>query len=283
MNTIIAKKMENITSIFQNARDTASKQKDLHELVKFLGIAKHEFISVAFEGASMEIAQQDFAEDPTMQKWFSYLKIAEKHAAQIYIGLGWAVAAEKRTDLSFLDKADPGMLFRMWDGCGYFDGKLRQRQVLKGTARLDYIPKECFRPYDQGLGRYIWYHCFGDPTKVSEIISTFQAERQPDLWRGIGIACSYVGGCEEKNLNALMIFAGEYKIQLSIGAAMVSKSRIQADCLTKDIETACRVFNKITPQTALKITLEADFETSGSFDPWLLQMEKKLNNANEIS
>jgi enediyne biosynthesis protein E3 len=278
-SSIIAGKMENIAAIFQNARKTASQQKDLNELVRILETSDHEFISIAFEGASMEIAQKDFTEDPTLQEWFAYLKIAEKHAAQIFIGLGWAVAAEKRTDLSFLDKVDPGMIFRMWDGCGYFDGKLRQRQVIKGLARLNYIPEKNFRPYDQGLGRCIWYNSLGETTKVSDTISGFPVNRQPDLWRGIGIAASYVGGCNENIFNSLLSLAGNNKIQLGIGAAMVAKSRTQAECLTEDLEKACIFLCNMTTQEAMKATIEADANAANSFDNWLSHIEKNILNA----
>lgn len=276
MNDLIARKMENITTIFQNARETASKEKDLNELVKLLETTDHEFISIAFEGASMEIAQQDIAEDVSMQRWLEYLKLAEKHAAQIYVGLGWAIAATKQTDLSFLSKLDPSMIFRMWDGCGYFDGKLRQRQVLKGLARLEYIPLEYLKPYDQGLGRSVWYTCIGDPLKVSEMIKNFPAARQTDLWRGIGIACSYVGGCTEITLKTLMNLAGNDKMQLCVGSAMVAKSRIEAGSDTKNLEIACDLFCNVSAKEAMELTLKADEKAADSFDNWLSLMENEM-------
>lgn len=269
--TIVAGNMENIKNIFQSARETAANQKDLNELVKLLQDTDREFLSVAFEGASMEIALKDFSEDLSMQKWLTYLDFAKSHAAQIFIGLGWAIAQEKKTGLLFLKDLDPGMLFRMWDGCGYFDGILRQRQVVKSQARLDYISEKDFRSYDQGLGRSIWYSTKGDPAKTSEIIATFPPARQTDLWRGIGIACSYVGGCDEKTLQSLLSFGGNNKTQLGIGAAMVAKSRFQANCMTPDIETACNVFCNMTAIEAMEIIVEADSEVY-DFENWLSGM-----------
>jgi enediyne biosynthesis protein E3 len=271
---IIAEKMENIKRIFQNARETAAKHKDLHELVKLLENTDREFLSVAFEGASMEIALTDFAEDPSMKSWLSYLDLCKHHAAQIFIGLGWAVAQEKKTDLNFVNTLEPGMLFRMWDGCGYFDGILRQRQVVKNLSRLDYIPEKDVRAYDQGLGRSIWYSTKGNPSRSSEFISGFPPARQPDLWRGIGIATSYVGGFNKEMLYDLLSLSGHHKVQLGIGAAMVAKSRIQANCMTPDIETACAVFCNMTANEAMEITVEADL-VAESFDSWLSLMENK--------
>jgi hypothetical protein len=283
MNEMIAGKMEKIATIFQDARKLAKEQRDLNKLVKALENTDQEFISVSYEGASMEIAQLDFVENPDLQNWFTFLNISEKHAAQIYIGLGWAIAAEKKTDLSFLNKADQGMTFRMWDGCGYFDAKLRQRQVIKGLARLDYIPAKNFKPYDQGLGRCIWYNSLGVPTKASETISTFPVERHPDLWRGLGVACSYVGGCDENSLRSLLTLAGTNRSQLSIGAAMVAKSRILAGSVTEDIEKTCNVFGNLSAKKAMEITEKADSEAGNSFDKWLTIMERELTNASATS
>jgi enediyne biosynthesis protein E3 len=280
MNSIIAAKMENIKNIFQNGRENVSKQGDLNDLVKILSDSYPEFISVAFEGASMEIALKDFAIDHSMPNWKKFLMLANEHTAQIFIGLGWAVAQEKRTELDFVKDLEPGMLFRMWDGCGYFDGILRQRQVIKGQARLDYIPEINFNSYDQGLGRSIWYSTKGEPSKTAEIISNFPPARQSDLWRGIGIACAYVGGCEEERLKTLVSLAGNYETQLGIGAAMVAKSRIQSGSMTNDIETVCLAFANLSAQQAMKITLQADSAAIESFGSWLSFMHKEISAIN---
>jgi hypothetical protein len=282
-NNIISGKMEKIASIFQNARETASGEKDLDKLVKVLASVDPEFVSIAFEGASMEIAQQSFSSESTLEKWFLYLKAAEAHAAQIYIGLGWAIAAEKKTDLSCLADADQSMLFRMWDGAGYFDGKLRQRQVVKGLARMDYIPGYAFRSYDQGLGRSLWYSTKGDPLKTAEIISTFPPARQVDLWRGIGIACSYVGGCDETILKMIATLSADNKLQLGIGAAMVAKSRSQAASMTKDLEKACTFFANMSAGEAMEITVKSDDEAGNSFDRWLTLMERGIRKKEELA
>lgn len=275
MNNPVAGKMENIKTIFQNARETAAKHRVLNELIKLLETADHEFLSVAFEGASMEIALNDFTGEPSMKNWISYLNLAHNHSAQIFIGLGWAIAQERRKELSFLKNLNPGMLFRMWDGCGYYDGILRQRQVIKSKVRLDYIPEEDFRSYAQGLGRSIWYNTKGDLAKAAEIISTFPTATQADLWRGIGIASSYVGGCSENTFQELLFLSGNNKIHLGIGAAMVAKSRIQANSITPDIEIACKTLCNMSAQDAMNITVNADSGANG-FETWLSGMVAEI-------
>lgn len=276
MNNNIASKIENIFAIFQVAQENASTIEDVNELIKKLEEAPIEFSSVAYEGAAMEWAMRDFSEGDKIDRWKALLEKSKKHACQIYIGMGWAIAKEKRHQLTFLETLNRNMQFRIWDGCGYYDGIFRQRHVIKGQSRFDYIEEKNFQAYDEGLGRSLWYLSKGDVNKATEMVQSFSAERHSDLWRGIGIACSYVGGFEEQTLNALQSATGEHKTQLGIGAAMVAKSRIEAECHTDEIELACSILNQLTAEEAMKITVKNKTVPNFSFSTFILQMEKDL-------
>ena len=278
MNTTIASKMENIKTIFQAAQENASKVEDLNELVFQLESTEREFLSVAYEGAAMGLALKDLSKGGSIQNWLAFVGAAKKHSPQVYIGMGWAVAQEKYDTSSFIDKLPANMQFRIWDGCGYFDGIFRQRQTIKSQNRLEYIAEKNYKAYDEGLGRSIWYICKGDETKVQEMIQQFSPERHSDLWRGIGIACSYVGGFEENALKVLVASAGEHNTQLGIGAAMVAESRIEADSYTKDIDLANLVFNDLTAEEAMKITAKNKSVPDFSFSNFILQMENDLKS-----
>lgn len=239
----IASRMETIKTGFQYGKETASKIENLDELINILGNDTSEFRSIVFEGASMELALKGFASG-SMEKWKSYLHKKQEHAAQIFVGLGWAIAQEKITDLSFINDCGDLMTMRTWDGAGYFDAVFRQRQTIKSQNRLEYIPLKEFSSYDQGMGRSLWYIAKGDTAKMSELIALFDASRKNDLWRGIGIACCYVGGSDETILKALLSLAGEHKNQLSIGGRLVAKSRIEANTMTQDVELALKIWNE---------------------------------------
>ena len=141
-----------------------------------------------------------------------------------------------------------------------------------------YISEKNYNAYDEGIGRSIWYICKGDETKVSEMIQQFSLDRHSDLWRGIGIACSFVGGFEEATLKALLASAGKHSVQLGIGAAMVAESCIEADCLTNDIDLANRLFNNLSAEEAMKITLKNKSVIDFSLRDFILQMESDLKN-----
>lgn len=275
-NDFVASKMENIKNVFQDAKEYASKQEGLDELIGYLETKDPEFRSVAFEGASMELGLQDFLKNNSLKTWKTFMTRSKIHAPQVHIGLGWAIAQEKH-NTSVLNEIESNMLFRVWDGCGYYDGIFRQRQTIKSQNRLDYIPEKDFQAYDQGLGRSLWYICKGDESKIPGMIQPFPPTRHSNLWRGIGIACSYVGGCKSDKLNTLLSLSGKYRTQLGIGAALVAKSRLQSMLITKDIELACKIFCNLNLEEAMSATIKTEDLTNFAFESWLEKMEMEIN------
>ena len=281
MKTTIGLKIENVKTIFQLAKENARRLEDLNELIICLDQTQKEFISVAYEGAAMEIALQDFASGNSTKRLPEFLKRAKKHTTQIYIGLGWAIAQEKNPSLISTEKIDPRMLFCIWDGCGYFDGIFKQRQTIKGQNRLAYIDQNNYRAYDEGMGRSLWYLAKGDNEKIKEMVKLFSEERHSDLWRGIGIACSYVGGFNESTLVSLKISAGKHAMQLCIGNAMVAESRIQAESPTIDMEIACDFFCNLKTEELISITETIDTAKEENFNQWINKMENEILKHNK--
>lgn len=279
--SIIENKMHSIRTIFQDARDFAMGEENIDAIVKQLSQQDSDFNSVAYEGASMSLALKDFTDNNTLKRWDALLNVSEAHAGQIHIGLGWAIAKSKPADLSFMETINPKFRFRVWDGCGYYDGLFLQRQPIKNHLRADYITEKEFSAYDEGIGRSLWYACKGDVDLLPEMIQPFASARHSDLWRGIGIACSYVGGCDESSLKKLLSLANEHRIQLSIAAAMVAKSRTHANRITKDIELACNVWCHLSVHDAMQLTVKAD-STFESFTKWLATMETAITNTSNV-
>jgi len=276
MNSGIASNMERIKTIFQHSQELASQSTSVPDLVLILKKTETEFLPVAFEGAAMAIALKDFSEGDAITNWTEFLDASKTFACHLYIGLGWAVGKERKMDLPFLDALNRNMQFRIWDGCGYYDGIFKHRQVIKGLNRLEHIQPKDHQAYDEGLGRSLWYTCNGEESKIAKIMESFPAKRHSDLWRGIGIACAFVGGFDEPILKKLLIAAGPHSIQLGIGSAMVAKSRIESDCKTEGIELACRIFSNLNADEAMKITIKNKSVPNFSFSTFILQMESDL-------
>lgn len=100
--------------------------------------------------------------------------------------------------------------------------------------------------YDQGIGRSMWYSEKADIHKVCSKIETFAGSRHADLWRGIGTAVAYVGGCTDEDLKMLMQLSATNGIQLAHGAALAARSRMKANTLTADTGHCARLWLNLT-------------------------------------
>ena len=131
--------------------------------------------------------------------------------------------------------------------------------------------------FDQGLGRRLWYMANGEVDKVSQLIQSFPSSRHPDLWRGVGIACGYVGGSKPSELEYLSVASGAWKQQLCTGIALAAFSRSTSKCETNDIAIACRILCNITMEEIedfkSKLTDLPDPDTKHGKGHWIVELE----------
>jgi hypothetical protein len=277
----IGLQIEKIKIVFQTAKDICAEQEDFNNVLKHLENVAPEFLSIAYEGASMALALKDFSKGNELKQWSAFMKgPGVNHSAQIHAGLGWAIAQQNNSPLQFLEMINPLMRARVLDGCGYYDGIFKQRQTIKNNKPPNDLQGPMLEAYDQGVGRSIWYICKGEVEQVLEIINTFPPTRHPALWRGIGVACAYVGGCDEHLLRLLLFSSQDYQKQLCAGAILAARGRVQANALTQDVELVCRIWCNLSIQEAMLLTVRT--EPSSSVDPnnayslWLSQIEAEL-------
>ena len=262
----VKKQIEKISAIFHQAHLFAEEEKKQEELISFLESTDNEFKSVAYEGAAMMLALNDFSKGETLPQWRTFMEgPGAKHTAQIHVGLGWAIAQLKIRMLPILKYIEPLMQVRVADGCGYYEGMFRQKQLIKKpnpyfdeNSLPDYIDKKFIHHYVQGIGRSIWYLCDGDVNKITLSIQRFFATFHGDLWRGIGIACSYTGGCNEQQLKIILSTASSHSEQLKQGACVAASTRYHAGAITKDIELACTTWCNLSVQEAMNFYLNRE-------------------------
>ena len=278
----VAHQMERIVNIFQHAQQIASVEEDITLLIEQLENTDLEFRSIAYEGASTGFALKDLSQGATLRHWRPFMEgPGADHATQVHVGLGWALAQQRLPASSFTKTLHPLLAFRVLDGCGYYDGIFRSRQTINNQNRSVEIQEKYFHSYDLGVGRSLWYRCQGEYAKIPAIVATFSPERHPDLWLGIGIACSYVGGFEEITLKELASSAANHRLQLAKGAALAARTRIQAKSLTQFAEMACRVWCNCSATEAMLLTVKTEppftLNQEDAFETWLSQMELALH------
>ena len=177
-----------------------------------------------------------------MKNWKSFYRLAAKaHTFHMDIGLGWAFAKKEISPGPFLESFSQAIKWMVFDGVGYYHGLFNGRRTVKNQLVPNGIDAQDLHGFDQGLGRRLWYISKGNPDQLNQLIQAFNLSRHPDLWRGAGIACGYVGGNDKTSLEQLLKHAVEFKNQLCTGLRFAVISRSASNSVTADIESACEV------------------------------------------
>lgn len=231
----VLRRMQLIRDLFMETQSFCMANNDLTLIQHYLQQETSPYCSVAYESAAMHIAVKNAEESKDIKEWIDFANSTGKaHQAQVYVGLGWAIAKMKASSLPFALDMDALLQYYMADGCGYYDGCFRQRQTILNQQLPDYLPANLLPKYDQGIGRSLWYTYEADIDRIKSKIDSFSSDRQSSFWRGLGIAIAYIGGCDDKVLKNIFDNAGEHAEQLVQGSALVLKSRIQAGTATDD-------------------------------------------------
>lgn len=243
MSAQALKNIQIIETIFREVQELFSQIAHQHNLVQKLNSYNPEFRSVAFEAASMCIALKDLKSEMALPNWKNFLYLfASAHTTQFYIGLGWALAQQQLSPNLFWDELKTNYRHRVLDGYGYYEGMFRRRKSMLQQLYPDWCNERCLPHYDQGLGRSIWYVSKANIQTSADTVVAFQQNRQAALWRGIGTAVAYAGGCTENELRELQHAAGIYASELFNGATLAANSRKEADCMTDSTALALQLW-----------------------------------------
>jgi Protein of unknown function (DUF1702) len=276
--------LERIKSVFLDTQLFYAKHDDISELTGYLEKIEPAFRSIGYESASMAIALAGLQKDMGLDEWLSYAKgPARAHTAQVYIGLGWAIAKLNLPFLSVVEKIETRFYHRVADGCGYYDGTFRHRQTVLNQQLPVYLPADALPIYYQGVGRSLWYSSNADITRVRSKVKSFLPISHADLWRGIGIAVSYVGGCDNDSLKTLLEYAATNSDQLACGAALVARSRMQANAMTTDTDQCSRLWFMLTSGQANMFSVNpsnpTSIENEKIYFDWIIKAEDDLANS----
>ena len=285
----VSERMDYIQKLFLNVGTHLQKKTSLDEVIAFLETESPEYRSVAYESASNEIALEDLKSHQQLNRWKQFRELcARQHTFHMDIGLGWAFAKTGLNPESYLINLQPLVKLMVFDGLGYYYGLFKGRSTLK-NKEIPEIEYDSIHGFDQGLGRRLWYMAKGNVSAVNELVEKFPATRHPDLFRGIGIACGYVGGNEKGDLEYLFQISGEYKKQLQLGVVLAAISRIASETISENSNIAYRIIcNKTIHELKMSITkmrtnLFYLYNNSPDNHDWLTQLESELLQTNNAT
>lgn len=255
-----------IQTLFQQVNTT---ELDGTNLEKFCSDSEPEFVSVIYEAAAAQCAKKDFENDVLdVPSWLLFKeKYAAKHGSQIHVGLGWAMAECSVLSCSILSSLPSELQWRVWDGFGYYSGLFKRREAVRQQDFPQGFDAEWMPSFDQGLGRSFWYISQADPSRVESMIHLFPEERHRNLWRGVGLAMTYIGGLENALVKETLQRAGKYQSSVLCGALLALEGKEKAG-----VEPL--LFDELRSQ--LGITKKTAWLDDPNFRAVLTDMESRL-------
>jgi hypothetical protein len=211
--------------------------RDQWELERRLELVEPEMRGFAYEGAAMACTIRDVMAGGRGHRSRDLLSgPGVPHTFLTYIGVGFAMVRLPRTTWKWVlpdltgTPYYPTMSWLAVDGYGFdlayfhterYVDEQRIPQPYPWLGRPDYFP----RAVDQGIGRALWFIHGGGVDAVGAAVGRFAAERQADLWSGVGLAATFAGGADASALTTLCRLAGEHRPHLAQGAVFAAKAR----------------------------------------------------------
>jgi hypothetical protein len=238
--------MKKIREEFQIAKSFAENERDDQYQIKlFLSTINSPYLSVSFEAVSFSLAKLDIKDgDNEFTRWKIFVENNSMHSTQIHIGLGWALAFQKLSLSSINSLILPFLICKVADGVGYADGFFKQRATIQLKKEPIGLMPNLIPGYYQGLGRAMWYVAVGDLIKLTHFISSFDDYIIPHLWRGVGIASTYVGGLSQSDFLSLGEILNDNIIYYKVGVVLALQSRSRADTINNFTKDSCTFWLK---------------------------------------
>jgi hypothetical protein len=236
--------LEGIGLSFLRGYHTALAHGQMSELGEVLEREPELSRGFSYEGAAMALAILDIVAG--WGRWGgrlgAYLDgVGAHHVYMVHVGAGWAFGRLRLGHRRVLDQLDPLLRWLAFDGYGFHEGYFHWRTSIAGRripARLVGYER---RAFTQGLGRSLWFVKACDVDRIASAIASFEPERRADLWSGIGLAVTYAGGAERRDVERLLGLAAGFEPHLAQGSAFAAKARQRAGNLTGAAGLACEL------------------------------------------
>lgn len=182
----------------------------------------------------------------------------DAHAYMVHIGAGEALARMRRHPEQFLARLDdPALRWLVMDGYGFHQGFFAKQKFITRQVVPSFLSPYARRVFDQGVGRSIWFATGARVGHIAAHIAAFTPDRHADLWLGVGVACSYVGGVAPAEVEHLREVCGPHLARVATGVAFAARGRHRAGNPQLDTDLACRVLCGVDSKAASQLVEEA--------------------------
>jgi hypothetical protein len=207
-----------------------------------LNAVEVELRGIAYEGAGMGLMLLD-----SLGPWKNRLQAfldgpGAPYICLVYIGAGLVLPRLPRQPERFMARLDPLYRWMVMDGYGFHEGFFSGRRTFDEKVIPARLSGYARRAFDHGVGRSLWFATGANVDRICDAISSFPADRQGDLWGGIGLACAYAAGVVDREMIQILgEAAGPHKAQMGVGAAIAATFRLQAGSSAPHTDLACDV------------------------------------------
>ena len=214
-----------------------------------------EFRGFAFEGAAMALDILDQLM-PWSRRIDKFLRgPGSAHVYMVHVGIGWSMARWRLGMQRRLTHLDPLLKWLALDGIGFHEGYFHWPRYATGEVPR-FLRRRGYgsRAFHQGLGRSLWFVGGADPEYISAAILHFPEPHRDDLWSGIGLASTYAGGAQSRDLHMLRSACGPHWPHLAQGAVFAAGARHRAGNICPQTEAGCQAFCGISAQRAAELS-----------------------------
>ncbi|WP_433244557.1 DUF1702 family protein [Streptosporangium sp. CA-135522] len=183
----------------------------------------------AYEGAGMACATLDVLTITGGRRLRGLLSgQGMRYPHMIHLGAGWAYARLHMRPMWGIRSVHPLLRWLAFDGFGFHQGFFATDRTVGRQRTAGLMDRTRRAIFDQGLGRMIWFHECAGVDDVILRIAEFPPGRRADLWSGVGMAATYVGGAAVADLERLNSAAAEdgFRAHLVQGSAFACACRL---------------------------------------------------------
>ncbi|GIH67826.1 DUF1702 family protein [Sphaerimonospora thailandensis] len=263
--------LETVGATFLAGYGDAVQARTLAEAEERLERVPPRFRGFAYEGAGMGLAVLDALPLPGGRRVEAFLAgRGDRHIYMVYVGIGWAMARTPRFRWPRPDTLDPLLRWLVLDGYGFHQAYFHTERYVHRQHQDPAFPwpsggaaspaaRAADRAYanraiDQGIGRALWFVAGTDAVRTASLIAAFPEHRHPDLYAGVGLAATYAGGADERELRRLWADAGPHRSQIAQGCAFGAEARVRAGLLVPHTSLAAEIFCGTTAEQAAMVT-----------------------------
>jgi hypothetical protein len=276
--------LERSAATFVLGYNTALASKTNVMLATQLEEIDHALRGFAYEGAAMGLALLDFF-SPWNKRFLPFThEEGNAHIYMLYVGWGWTMGRLPRKQMKTTKRTpyDPLLSWLAYDGYGFHEGFFSWKKTILQHHHPSALPQGyAHRAFDQGLGRSLWFVGCGDISLIASYINAFPPARQPDLWSGVGLACTYAGGVTAEKIQMLCEVSAPFHSHLAQGAAFALKARQRAGNLTEYTTLASNMICKLSTHDIVQLVdsslhnLPLD-EHKPTFELWRRRIQASL-------